>query len=128
MNLLRLARITGDGALTMVGEQTIRAFMGKARQQPAAYLQLLMAHGYRFVEPVQVTLSGPRDGAEMKSLLAVLHRHFLPGLVVRHVEDAREDAPQAPAGKAAAHVCAAGACLPPVTEVAELEELLARLV
>ncbi|WP_243371956.1 thioredoxin domain-containing protein [Geotalea sp. SG265] len=129
MNLLRLGRMVGDDVLTAAGEGTVQAFLGKALQQPAGYLQLLMAHAYGLAEPIQVTLSGARDGVEMRALLAALNRRFLPRLVIRHgVGGTGEgDTFKASAGGAAAHVCARGACLPPVTAVAELERLLAEL-
>jgi uncharacterized protein YyaL (SSP411 family) len=125
MNLLRLGRILEDSELEEAGAAVIRSFAGNARRQPAGYLQLVMAHQYRRGEKVEVVLAGDRHGEAVKALLAVVNRHLLPGLVLRHADDGGSiGTVTAPAGSAAAFVCARGSCLPPAHDPEELERLL----
>ncbi|GAB7028357.1 thioredoxin domain-containing protein [Geotalea toluenoxydans] len=129
MNLLRLGKILKDDSLETAGEQGVGAFLGNALQQPAGYLQLIMAHDYQHAEKIEITLAGAREGAEIRALLAAINRHFIPGLVLRHAEDGDAGAGtmEAPAVGAAAYICASGACRPPVTTADELESLLVEL-
>lgn len=119
-NLLRLGRIAEDDGLVKEGERILRAFMGTVTQQPAAHVEMLAALELLLEPGTEISFSGPRSGAEFLSMQRVVGRSFNPALYVRY----RKDLP-AVDGKTTAHVCAAGACLSPVTTAVELEGLLA---
>jgi uncharacterized protein YyaL (SSP411 family) len=114
--LVRLGRVTGDDELIAAGREIVAAFIGRASQQPAGYLQLLAAWEMLDEPPVEVTLAGRRDTPEITAMLRALGRRFIPNLVLRF-EDSDDGAPEA-------RVCAKGACLPPAASAAELEKLL----
>lgn len=118
MGLLRLGRITDEERYAAAGEGIVRAFLGGAARQPAAFLQTLMALDYLRGPAVDVTIAGA--GSAQKAMLREVARRSVPGLALRG---------EPPAGEGAvAHVCAAGACLPPVSSVEELGSLLDRLL
>jgi hypothetical protein len=124
MNLMRLGRICEDPALQEAGEAVVREFLGSAVKQPAAYLQLLMAHEFQLTAEVAITLVGEREREEMKAMLAAISKRFIPHLVLRHADKGDIGGFTAPAEGGAAYVCAGGACRTPVATAEELERLL----
>lgn len=115
-NLVRLGRITEDETLLEAGEGIVRVFMGRAARQPAAYLHLLIAHELLVGPTFEITLAGRREAPETVAMLRVVGRRFIPNLVLKYTEDNSI--------VAEARVCAAGACLPPVTAADALGKLL----
>ena len=124
MNLMRLGRICKDAALQEAGEAVVRAFLGSAEKQPAAYLQMFMAHEFQLAAEVEITLVGEREREEMKVMLAAISKRFLPHLVLRQTDKGAIGGFTAPRGGVAAYVCAGGACRPPVGTAEELERFL----
>jgi hypothetical protein len=120
--LVRLGRITDDGAFTKAGRGIIRAFLDGAFRQPAAYIQLLAALAELLTDPLEVTISPAGASHDVRQFLMVLGRRLTPGLVLRAKEGVQTGS--SPGAGAVAHVCAGGACLPPVTDPASLDELL----
>jgi len=114
--LVRLGRVTGDDELVAAGRGIVAAFIGRASLQPAGYLQLLTAREMLDEPPVEVTLAGRLDAPEIKAMLRVVGRRFIPNLVLRF-EDSGDGAPEA-------RVCAKRICLPPAASAAEMEKLL----
>ncbi len=122
MNLLRLGRIARDSVLLEAADKQLSAFMGNVRKEPAGYLHMLAALDFLQGPPVDITLAGGRGGGEIREMLACIHGRFIPNLTLRgEVACADEEAEHV---RATAHVCAGGACRPPVTTVAALGELL----
>ncbi len=115
-NLVKLGRITGDDKLTAAGEAILRAFMAGAARQPAGYLTLLTAWEMLKGEAVEIALIGQREAAEIGAMLRVIGRRFIPNLVVTFKEESDV--------AAEAHVCALGACRPPVRGAEGLARLL----
>jgi uncharacterized protein YyaL (SSP411 family) len=96
--------------------------MGNAAKQPAAYLYLLSAYDYYLGPVVEITLVGRRDDAATAAMLRAIGRRFIPGLVLRYTQ-AEQGESRAIAGAVTAHVCANGACWPPVNNASDLEKL-----
>ncbi|KAF0214834.1 MAG: hypothetical protein FD174_4283 [Geobacteraceae bacterium] len=124
MGLIRLGKITGDSDFLRAGEGIVRAFMGKAEKQPAAFLYLFMAHDCLVIPEVELTLVGKPEDQETKAMLRAVGRRFLPGLVLRCFEDNESPRFKVMEGRTTAYLCAEGACRPPVAGVAGLEKLL----
>ena len=118
--LVKLGRIIGDEGLVAAGRGIVSAFSGRVSLQPAGYLGLLMAGELPDHDPVEITLAGRRDIPEMSAMLRVIGRRFIPDLVL----SSREEGSDVPA----AIVCAAGACLPPVSDAGALGNLLDGIV
>jgi uncharacterized protein YyaL (SSP411 family) len=114
MNLVRLGRISGKPEMLRACADILGGFMGGAARQPAGYLQFLVVYG-DFVGPeVEITLTGPVNGEEMRRMLQIIKLRFIPNLILKHEEGVA----------ILARVCAAGACRPPVTGADELARLL----
>jgi uncharacterized protein YyaL (SSP411 family) len=122
LNLFRLGRITGADHFTRAGEAIVRAFMGDAEKQPLACLSLLAAADYHLGGGVVITLTGKRS--ELGGMLRVIHRRFIPGLAIRHEDEAKEGNNPRRASRPSAFVCAAGVCHPPAVEPEALAALL----
>jgi len=96
--------------------------MGNVAGQPAAYVALLSAFDYFQGPSIDITLVLGQDQQKTSVLLNAIGRHFLPGLVLRRAHDSEEFS--AVAGQTTVYVCAAGACRPPIVELAVLNTLL----
>jgi uncharacterized protein YyaL (SSP411 family) len=118
LNLLRLGRTAADDALTAAGEALLRSCMGTVRQQPVEHLFMLAALDFILGARLEAEIVGGTEG-ERAAAVRLLHRHFIPGLVV--------NAPPGD-GPFAVHLCTDGACRMPVHGVAELEAQLEELL
>ncbi len=150
LNLLRLARITGDAALEEKAAAVGRAFAGAVRPMPAAHAMLMCALDFAVgasgggAEPRLGVASGPakevvvvgNPGApDTKAMLDALRGEFEPRSVVLF-KPSNEEAPaiekiapwtrdlRAKGGKATAYVCANFTCEMPTTDPAKMAELL----
>jgi uncharacterized protein YyaL (SSP411 family) len=137
MNLARLAKIFGRKEFQEAASRVLGAFHASLERMPAALPQMLAALDSTMSEPVQIVLAGQRDLPETAELLRVIRRRYLPNKVVLladggegqgwlsgHIEAIRLMAPVQ--GRTAAYVCQNFACELPVTDPAQLAELLER--
>lgn len=135
LNLIRLARITGNAELEQKAVQLGRAFSGNVRQMPAAHTQMLVAVDFALGPSFEVVVAGVPSANDTAALLKSLRSHFLPN-VVTLLRPAGEDDPEiskiAPYTKqqlpvrssAAAYVCVNHACNAPTTDPAAMLKLL----
>jgi uncharacterized protein YyaL (SSP411 family) len=114
LDLLRLARITGDNAWQGVAEKALDAFAARMTASPETVPQMLAALAYSRSTPVEIVLTGDRRAAE--PFLAELRRRFLPWAVVRLAASAD--------GIATASVCENFICHLPTADPAEFARLL----
>ncbi|MBI3208651.1 MAG: thioredoxin domain-containing protein, partial [Candidatus Solibacter usitatus] len=123
LNLLRLARITGDQVFHAAAERTLKALAGRLQAQPVAAPFLAAAYQYSLAPPIQIVIAGESGAQE---LLAEVRKRFLPDAVVLKAGEWLPSlrAMQPIDGKAAAYVCENFTCRLPVTTVAELAALL----
>jgi uncharacterized protein YyaL (SSP411 family) len=117
--LLRLARLTGREDFARGAQRTLKAFAPRLIGAPSALPQLLVALSFALGRSTEIVLAGPSD----PTMLAAIHRHFLPNAVVMRGEDAPMAMPPVD-GLATAYVCENYACKLPVTSAASLEDLL----
>jgi len=82
LNLLRLARITGDPKLEQKAQNLGRSFSRIIAQSPAAYTMLMTALDFAFGPSSEVVLSGDLQAESTKSLLKALRKEFIPNKVV----------------------------------------------
>jgi uncharacterized protein YyaL (SSP411 family) len=129
LNLLRLARITGDGALEQQAGNLARAFAGSVRQSPAAHTQLLTAIDFATGPSQDVVVTGRPGAADVAAMIDALNSAYLPRSLVLFVStaDAGDDittlAPftqglRGGEGGATAYVCADHTCRLPTTDPA----------
>jgi uncharacterized protein YyaL (SSP411 family) len=137
LNLLRLAQFHDDKQRSERARKTIDAFTTTLSHFPSAMPQMLVALDSALSKPRQIVIAGKKDALETKALLRGAHRHFSPKTVVFLADGAegqkylgeKNDAIRAMSpinGKSAAYVCENFTCKAPVTDPAELAELLSK--
>ncbi len=137
LNLLRLAQIRDGKEWRERAEKTMDAFHPTLSHFASAMPQMLVAVDVDLSKPRQIVIAGKRDAPETKSLLAELHRHFLPNKILlladggdgqKYLAEKLEviGAMSMVNGKPAAYVCENFTCKAPVTDPKQLGELLSR--
>ncbi len=145
LNLLRLAQFRDDKKLDERARKTISAFAPTLSHFASAMPQILVALEYSLAKPRQIVIAGKidplKDGFAVannnatKTLLAELHRHFLPNKILMLADGAdgqkffaeKNEAIGAMTpidGKPAAYVCENFTCKAPVTNPKALRDLL----
>ncbi|GIV60720.1 MAG: hypothetical protein KatS3mg043_1809 [Rhodothermaceae bacterium] len=129
LNLLRLARLTGDAALERKAAALGEWAGSFVKRMPSAFTGFLLALDFAAGPTYEVVVAGDPGAEDTRALLDVLRRTYLPNKVVllRPPGDAAITrlapftAAQHPVdGRAAAYVCRNFACHRPATEPAEL--------
>jgi len=135
LNLLRLARITGDPELEHRAHLIGRTFSGNVRQFPSGYTQLLAALEFAQGPSHEVVIVGQSAGADTERMLRQLNRPFLPNKVVL-LRPADEASPEIADiakytkdqhsidGQATAYVCVNYSCELPTTDTRRMLQLL----
>ena len=114
MNLARLARLLECEEFEQRAHTLIASLAGEAAQMPTAFPFLLAAHDYLCDGGADVAVT---QGEGAGALLRAASGGYRPYLTVRLVKTQGE-------GLARAHVCARGACYPPVTKAEQMAALL----
>jgi len=135
LNLLRLARITGNHDFEEKAATIGRAFAANVRQSPFAYTQLMVALDFAIGPCYEVIIVGDPQSDDTREMLDAIRRRFIPNKVVmlRQIE---QESPEiehiAPFtknltsidGKATAYVCLNYECKRPTTDTRAMLELL----
>ena len=135
LNLLRLARITGNHDFEEKAARIGRAFAANVRQSPFAYTQLMVALDFAIGPCYEVIIVGDPQSDDTREMLDAIRRRFIPNKVVmlRQIE---QESPEiehiAPFtknltsidGKATAYVCLNYKCKRPTTDTRAMLELL----
>lgn len=134
LNLLRLARITGDAGLEERAVLTARAFSGTVREAPVAYTHFLCAVDYMLGPSHEVVIAGEPGKEDTQAMISALRERYLPRTTVILLpgEDRERVAEiasfagsySALGGKATAYVCRNRACELPTIDVEKMLELL----
>jgi uncharacterized protein YyaL (SSP411 family) len=82
LNLLRLARITGDPQHEQKAQYIGRSFSGAIAQSPAAYTMLMTALDFAFGPSSEVVISGDLQAESTKKMLKALRKEYIPNKVV----------------------------------------------
>ncbi len=134
LNLLRLGRITMNRDLERKAERTLECFSNTIARHPAGFTQMLAALDFILGPSREVVLAG--TGKDLKPLLQVLDKRFMPNKVVLLHDKTRRDTglletispftakQQALGGRPTAYVCKNYACDLPVYDPVRLAELL----
>ncbi|MFT5051639.1 MAG: hypothetical protein ACI8QZ_003059 [Chlamydiales bacterium] len=136
LNLVRISRFTGDEKYLELAGETMSAFAGAARRDPASMTQMMLALNYQQGPSFEVVIAGTPGAEDTEAMLAKLRQSFLPNaVVVLRPTDEEEPAiceiagytlyQTARGGKATAYVCQDFACAAPVTDAASMSKLMA---
>ncbi len=138
LNLLRLARMTGDADLENKAARLGQALSGRVAQHPAGFTQLLCALTFALGPSREVVLAGAPDSAGMGAMLQALRSRFIPEKVLL-VLDERAHGEEGPPlselapflsayhpgeTEALAYVCSNNTCALPVSSVEEMLDLM----
>ena len=115
--LIRLSRLSGDGALEARAVRTLEAFSRELSRAPAACPSTASAVLYLGAGGTDVTLTAAETG-ELPPMVRVLNAGYRPFLTVR------TNPGGADRGRPAAQICTGHACLRPVFSAEELERTL----
>ncbi len=134
MNLLRLARMTGDVALEAHGQRLLEAFADRVREAPAAHTFLMLAVDYAVGPSCDVVIVGDSRSEDTRMLLSTARLQRLPRMdlllkdtcpgavsVGREVLTGHMASAD---GRATAYVCSDRGCAPPTTDPSRMVELL----
>ena len=135
LNLLRLAQFTGRTDFRASAERALAAFAPRLARVPMALPAMLTACEFYLAEPRQIVIAGPRDDSGTRALLRAFHARFVANRIVLLVDSDETrhalaagipaiEAMQPADGIPSAYVCRNYTCQLPVTEAAQLAELL----
>ena len=130
MNLLRLARLTGDQEFEAIAQRALAVLSGDLRRSPSAHTQLLQAVDFAAGPAYEVVVAGGERSSDTRAMLEALHKQFVPNKVVLFRPDEERPAisglapytlaQQTINGRATAYVCRNYACKRPTNEVAKM--------
>ncbi len=135
LNLLRLARFTGNTHLEERAMELGRAFSKAVNQFPSGYTQFLVAVDFSIGPSYEVVIAGKSEGDDTREMLEALRTRFIPNKVTIFRPMEMESPPierlaeyvkyqVSRDGKATAYVCMNFACKEPTTEVDKMLELI----
>ncbi|WP_281795764.1 thioredoxin domain-containing protein [Desulforhabdus amnigena] len=137
LNLLRLARMTGNTQWEEKAQQLFNRFAGMVADFPAGYTQFLHAVDFALGPALEIIVAGNPEEVSTQEMVETVHGLFLPHRVLMlRSEDGRSGGIEELApfvkplksidGKPMAYVCQNFACKEPVTEVDALKAILAQ--
>jgi uncharacterized protein YyaL (SSP411 family) len=133
LNLIRLARITGNSAYENKVFKIINTFSRNIYSTPSTYTQALTALDFVYGPSYEIVICGEKDNEDTKELLKTLNGNYIANkVVVLNRTDDNEIKSIAPfvknqmraQNKATVYVCMNFACKSPVTSGSELQAML----
>jgi uncharacterized protein len=134
LNLVRLARLTGNTELENAAESTRKAFAKSVRESPRAFTQMLAGAEYNHGVGYEVVLVGKPDSPGTETMLTALRSRYLPSKVVvfRPIDNPERIVKFAPYtehqtatnGETTAYVCRNFTCSLPTTDPVKMLEQL----
>ncbi len=125
--LIALGHLAARPRYVDAGERAVRLFAPALEQAPVGYASLLVALGDALAPPSSVLLAG--DAATCAGWQRTLERTLRPAVRVFNVAGVTLPAAlvkgSIPSGGGVAWVCRGTECLPPISTLAEVEQLLA---
>jgi hypothetical protein len=130
LNMLYLARLTGDPKWDKHAHDHLRAFAGTVKAQPTAFTFFLLGVDFALRPGQEVVIAADPEKGEAQQMLAALNLNFAPHKValVKSDQNAERlakfagytDGLQLVKGKATAHVCTGFACKEPTSDVQDM--------
>ncbi|GAB6158414.1 thioredoxin domain-containing protein [Desulfotomaculum varum] len=135
VNLIRLARLTGNNRFADLAHQQLTSFARQVEQYPAGYAFFMMA-AYLWQEPpLEIVLTGEAADESLRRMINTVQRAFLPhGVIMARFEgtDAEKPAGLLPLtkdklpvnGQATVYLCQNFTCQKPITQISQLQAAL----
>ncbi len=135
LNLIRLARMTGNHDMEEQAWLMSRTFARSVRQSPAGHTQFMIALAFLVNPSYEIVITGKRGSDDTETMMAERNRLFLPNAVVIFRPEGAASADIARIapftkdmtpidGKATAYICTNFACHKPTTDVNVMLRLL----
>jgi uncharacterized protein YyaL (SSP411 family) len=125
LNLLRLARLSGDSVYEEKASKISKAFSGEVKRAPTAHTFMLLGVNFAIGPAYNVILVGDPDEDSMRKMLKVLGENYLPNMAIslRHAGKAGLGYEKID-DKATAYVCCGQTCMPPTNKTSKMLKLL----
>jgi hypothetical protein len=135
MNLLRLARLTGDQGLEDMAIRQLKAFASIVKQYPAAHTYFMMAAMFALYPTREIVFAGSKENQDVMDMIKAFNSMFTPhtvSLLHSDDEEGRQLEQMVPYirdqkpvdGRATAYVCENFACKAPIVDKDELLKAL----
>lgn len=134
LNLLKIARITGNPDYEKKGVKIGKAFHKDVAKAPMAHTMLMCAVDFAVGPSYEIVLVGNPESGETGEFLEIIHKKYFPNKVVLFKSEGEPEGIVKIAGytadqksidnKMTVYVCMNFSCKKPVTEPKELKELL----
>ncbi|WP_340818878.1 thioredoxin domain-containing protein [Methanolobus sp. WCC4] len=137
MNLLKLAKMTGNTELEDIAHQAMNAFAGKVTASPIGYTQFMSAVDLAMKESVEMVIVGDMEDADTKEIIEFIDDRFIPEkvLLFRSIYDKDNISDIAPFtrdmemknGKTTVHICQNHTCKLPSNDIEHIKEQIEAL-
>jgi uncharacterized protein YyaL (SSP411 family) len=130
MNLLRLARLSGEVSFEEYARKLLAAFSDEVSNQPLGHTFMLAGIDFEVGPAFNVALVGDLADKNTIALLAALRKQYLPNLTLTlwTAQKAKEAPPgvsyEQIEGKPTVYVCRNQTCMPPTNRIEKMLELL----
>lgn len=135
LNLLRLARITGNAGLEARAAQVGAAFSGNVSRYPAGYTFLMLALDFGVGPNYEVVIAGKPGARDTREMARAIRQRFIPNKVLLFLPAGQKNPEisriaeftrgmKSINGKATAYICRSHACELPTNQVDKMLELL----
>jgi uncharacterized protein YyaL (SSP411 family) len=84
LNLIRLARITGDSELEDKAQKTEHAFSRDINSHPLSHTQFLTALDFFMGPSFEVVIVGDLDSKDTQNILDLFRENYIPNMVLLH--------------------------------------------
>ncbi|MEG6615013.1 thioredoxin domain-containing protein [Peptococcaceae bacterium 1198_IL3148] len=126
LNLVRIARITGEERWQQYADEQIIAFAGEVEKYPKGYSLFVMAGLLHQESPLEIVIIGDRQSDETQQMIKTVQTQFIPeATLVYKPQNAEIALPllkgrDTVGGKTTAYICKDFACQAPITSSEEL--------
>ena len=135
LNLLRLARMTGEPRLETMADRLLQRFAAAAADYPSAYTQFLNAVDFALGPSQEVVIVGDLEQTETRGMVDAFHRHYSPNRVLMLKQNGSDsqrltqlasylEGFKGVGDRPTAYICENFACEAPVTDRGELQARL----
>lgn len=137
MNLLRLAKITGNPELEELADKTLRVFAEKVSSAPAGHTQFMSAVDLALNGSVEIVIAGEKDETNTTEMLRFINERFIPEkvMLVKDESDSEKISKIAAftrdmvmsENKTTVHLCQDQNCKLPSNDIEKIKELIEAL-
>ncbi len=135
MNLLTLAKLTGDTKLEEIADQQEMAFSAQVNRHPSAHGWFVSASEYALSASIEIIVCGDPDSKDTRNMLNIIKEHYLPNKVTIVIPPSPKDKQlisflpwlkdyKMIGHKATVYVCRNRECQLPVNETESLRKQL----